>query len=199
MDTEANAAGTAATTDPATAHAESASGIDARQLRGHFDEVVRAFAEQILNALLDSEADALCRATRYGWSSDRRETLASHHARQLHTRAGEVTLEISRLRNLPFNPQIIEGYRRRESSFDKAVREMYLASGSVQRVEDITQALRGTRVCSRTVSELHKKIHAQEDRKAARPKALQLVAKPEIRKLAKAAMLVQARYEEILV
>ena len=38
---------------------------------------------------------------------------------------------------------------------------MYLAGVSVRRVEDITEALWGTRVSSSTVSELNKKIYGQ--------------------------------------
>ena len=41
----------------------------------------------------------------------------------------------------------------------KALIEMYLAGVSVRRVEDITEALWGTRVSPSTVSELNKKIY----------------------------------------
>ena len=39
---------------------------------------------------------------------------------------------------------IIERYRRRESSVEEALIEMYLAGVSVRRVEDITEALWGS-------------------------------------------------------
>ena len=57
---------------------------------------------------------------------------------------------------------IIERYRRRESSVEKSLIEMYLAGISV-RVggEDITEALWGTRVSPSTVSNLNKKIYAK--------------------------------------
>jgi transposase-like protein len=55
--------------------------------------------------------------------------------------------------------QIIERYRRRESSVEEALVEMYLAGVSVRRVEDVTEALWGTRVSSSTVSKLNKKIY----------------------------------------
>jgi transposase-like protein len=50
--------------------------------------------------------------------------------------------------------------RRRESSVEEAMMEMYLAGVSVRRVEDITEALWGTRVSPSTVSTLNKKIYA---------------------------------------
>ena len=57
-----------------------------------------------------------------------------------------MTLTVPKLRTLPFETAIIERYRRRESSVEEALIEMYLAGVSVRRVEDITQALWGTRV-----------------------------------------------------
>ena len=42
---------------------------------------------------------------------------------------------------------IIERYRRRESSVEEALIEMYLAGVSVRRVEDITEALWGILLC----------------------------------------------------
>src|SRR5919205_168103 len=44
---------------------------------------------------------------------------------------------------------------------EEALIEMYLAGISVRRVEDITEALWGTRVSPSTVSNLNKKIYAQ--------------------------------------
>jgi len=52
---------------------------------------------------------------------------AGHYDRKLHTKAGEVTLSMPRLRSLPFETQIVERYRRRESSVEEALVEMYLA------------------------------------------------------------------------
>ena len=64
-----------------------------------------------------------------------------------------------KLRTLTFETAIIERYRRRESSVEEALIEMYLAGVSVRRVEDITEALWGTRVSPSTVSDLNKKIY----------------------------------------
>ena len=89
------------------------------------------------------------------------DTRAGHYDRKLLTKAGEVTLEVPRLRHLPFETEIIERYRRRESSVEEAMIEMYLAGVSVRRVEDITEALWGTRVSAGTVSELNQKIYVK--------------------------------------
>ena len=135
--------------------------VDEARIQEHLDDVVRRTVEETLNALLDAEADELCGAKRYERSETRRDTRAGHYSRHLHTKAGEVELKVPKLRSLPFESAVIERYRRRESSVEEALVEMYLAGVSVRRVEDITEALWGTRVSSSTVSELNKKIYGQ--------------------------------------
>src|SRR5205814_4453100 len=105
--------------------------------------------------------DQVCGAGRYERSPERLDTRAGHYTRSLHTKAGEVSLRVPRLRSLPFETQIIERYRRRESSVEEALVEMYLAGVSVRRVEDITEALWGTRVSPSTVSELNQQLYVR--------------------------------------
>ena len=133
--------------------------VDEQELRGHLDEVVRTSVEETLNGMLDAEADRLCQAKRYERTAERVDTRAGSYERKLQTKAGEVKLKVPRLRSLPFETQIIERYRRRESSVEEALMEMYLAGVSVRRVEDITEALWGTRVSPSTVSELNQQLY----------------------------------------
>ena len=135
--------------------------IDEARIKDHLGEMVRGTVEEALNALLDAEADRLCGAARYERSDARRDTRAGSYDRSLHTKAGEVTLKVPKLRRQTFETAIIERYRRRESSVEEALIEMYLAGVSVRRVEDITEALWGTRVSPGTVSNLNKKIYAK--------------------------------------
>ena len=135
--------------------------IDEGKIQAHLDEVVRSTVEETLNALLDAEADQLCGARKYERVEGRKDTRAGSYERQLQTKAGEVSLKVPKLRSLPFETAIIERYRRRESSVEEALVEMYLAGVSVRRVEDITQALWGTRVSASTVSDLNQKIYQQ--------------------------------------
>ena len=120
--------------------------IDDERIKNHLDRVVRGSVEETLNALLDAEANRLCNAQRYERTEARRDTRAGHYERKLQTKAGEVKLRIPKLRTQTFETAIIERYRRRESSVEEALIEMYLAGVSVRRVEDITEALWGTRV-----------------------------------------------------
>jgi transposase-like protein len=72
-----------------------------------------------------------------------------------------VNLKVPKLRRQTFETAVIERYRRRESSVEEALIEMYLAGISVRRVEDITEALWGTRVSPSTVSNRNQKIYAR--------------------------------------
>jgi len=55
----------------------------------------------------------------------------------------------------------VERYRRRESSVEEALIEMYLAGISARRIEDVTEALWGTRVSFSTISNLNKKVYGR--------------------------------------
>jgi putative transposase len=135
--------------------------IDEARIRDHLGEMVRGTVEEALNAMLEAEADRLCGAGRYERTEARTDTRAGHYERSLETRAGQVSLKVPKLRRQTFETAIIERYRRRESSVEEALIEMYLAGVSVRRVEDITEALWGTRVSPSTVSNLNQKIYAK--------------------------------------
>ena len=137
--------------------------INESEVKGYLNTVVKDVVEETLNGMLDAEADELCRASRYERSPERQSTRAGHYTKTLHSVAGELKLKIPRLRSIPFETAIIERYRRREASVEEALIEMYIAGVSVRRVEDITQALWGTRVSPQSVSNLNKKIYSRID------------------------------------
>ncbi len=143
--------------------------IDQDSLKGHVGEIVRSTVEETLNGLLDAEADRLCNATRYERTPDRTDSRAGSYKRKLGTQAGEVTLRVPKLRQATFETAIIERYKRREASVEEALVEMYLAGVSVRRVEDVTQALWGSRVSPSTVSSLNKKIYGRIEEWRNRP------------------------------
>lgn len=130
-------------------------------VRNHLGQIVRSTVEQTLNDMLDAEADQLCNAEKYQRSDARKDTRAGHYQRKLHTQAGEVELKVPKLRKQTFETAIIERYRRREASVEEALIEMYLAGVSVRRVEDITEALWGTKVSPGTISNLNKKVYSK--------------------------------------
>jgi len=128
-------------------------------IKGQIKELVRGSVEETLNGLLKAEAEKLTQAAKYERSEERQAYRSGHYQRNLTTTSGDVTLHVPRLKGVTFETAIIERYRRRESSVEEALIEMNLAGVSVRRVEDITEALWGSKVSPSTISELNKKAY----------------------------------------
>ena len=133
-------------------------------VKSELKELVRNSVEDTLNELLNKEAEELTNAAKYERTESRQGYRSGRYSRKLTTTSGEVTLHIPKLKGVPFETAIIERYRRRESSVEEALIEMYLAGVSVRRVEDISEALWGSRVSASTISELNQKayVHIEE-------------------------------------
>ena len=132
-------------------------------IKGQLKELVRGSVEETLNELLEKEAESLTQAARYERNEARQGYRSGHYDRNLTTTSGDVTLHVPRLKGVSFETALIERYRRRESSVEEALIEMYLAGVSVRRVEDITEALWGSKVSPATISELNKKAYVHID------------------------------------
>lgn len=138
--------------------------LNEETVKSELKELVRNSVEDTLNELLNKEAEELTNAAKYERTESRQGYRSGHYSRKLTTTSGEVTLHIPKLKGVPFETAIIERYRRRESSVEEALIEMYLAGVSVRRVEDISEALWGSRVSASTISDLNQKayVHIEE-------------------------------------
>ena len=76
--------------------------INQEVLHNNLSDYVRKNLEDVLNELLDAEADRLCHAKRYERNAERASTRAGSYKRNFETTSGKVTLNIPKLRNLPF-------------------------------------------------------------------------------------------------
>jgi transposase-like protein len=76
-------------------------------IRNHLGQIVRSTVEQTLNDMLDAEANQLCNAEKYQRNEARPDTRAGHYQRKLQTQAGEVTLNVPKLRRQTFETAII--------------------------------------------------------------------------------------------
>lgn len=128
-------------------------------IKNNLKDLVRDSVEETLNALLDHEANELVNAEKYERSGDRKGYRSGHYDRNFTTTSGDITLHVPKLKGIQFETAIIERYRRRECSVEEALIEMYPAGVSVRRVEDITEALWGTKVSPGTISNLNKKAY----------------------------------------
>ena len=133
--------------------------IDEEGLKNDLKGVIRKTIEETLNTMLDEEAAELCHAEKHERTEGRQNYRSGHYQRKLLTSAGEVELSVPKLRLAPFETAIIERYKRRESSVEESLIEMYLAGVSVRRVEDVTEFLWGSRVSASTVSSLNQKVY----------------------------------------
>ena len=65
-------------------------------------------------------------AERYERSGDRKGYRSGHYDRNFTNTSGDVTLHVPKLKGIQFETAIIERYRRRETSIEEALIEMYL-------------------------------------------------------------------------
>ena len=91
---------------------------------------MRGSVEETLNELLEAEAEKLTQTARYERSEQRQGYRSGRYSRNLTTTSGNVTLKAPTLKEISFETAIIERYRRRENSAQKAFIEMVLAGVS---------------------------------------------------------------------
>lgn len=128
-------------------------------IKHNLKDLVPSSVEETLNALIDKEVYELVNAQKYERSADGQGYRSGHYKRNFQTTAGDVELKVPKRKGVPFETAIIEHYRRRKSSVEEALIEMYLAGVSVHCVEDIAEALWETKVSPGTISNLNKKAY----------------------------------------
>ncbi len=131
--------------------------LNEESLRPDPRELVRRTVEEMLDGLLDEEAGDLVGAERYERTADREAYRAGHYERRLATTSGEVTIRMPKLKGMRFTTAIIERYRRRETSVEEAMIEMYLAGVSTRRIEDVSEIPWGSSVSAATASNLNER------------------------------------------
>ena len=122
-------------------------------------------------AMLDEKADQLVGAGPYECTDERAAYRAGHYERGFTTTSGQVTLKMPKLKGMRFGTAVIERYKRRETSVEEAIIEMYLAGVSTRRIEDVGEILWGAGVSAGTVSNLNDKAFKAVDEWRCRPLA----------------------------
>lgn len=143
--------------------------IDESKMKKWVDGQVKNAVEDVLNDIMEAEARALAGADKHERTDVRKDYRNGYRKRKLQTRVGQVDLKVPRLRSVPFTTAAIERYRRRESSIEEAMIEMYLAGVSTRRVSDVTEALFGASVSASAMSELNKKVYDRLEQWRNRP------------------------------
>ena len=138
-------------------------------MKDELRELVRKTIEETINAMLDEEADQLVGAGPYERTDERAAYRAGHYERGFTTTSGQVTLKMPKLKGMRFATAVIERYKRRETSVEEAIIEMYLAGVSTRRIEDVGEILWGAGVSAGTVSNLNDKAFKAVDEWRCRP------------------------------
>ena len=89
------------------------------------DAMAREKVERTINAMLDAEADEIANAAGYERRTGRKAFRAGHYGRTLAAKAGKLSLKVPELKGALFGSAVIERCRRRESSVEEALMEMY--------------------------------------------------------------------------
>lgn len=133
--------------------------FDEGQIHDYLNQTIREAVKEVFEALLEAEAAELAQARPYERTHTRKDHRNGTRKRKLATRVGEMELTVPRLRTIPFQSQIIDRYRRMESSLEEALIEMYLQGISTRKVDDITTELCGVHVSAGRMSRLNHKVY----------------------------------------
>ena len=119
--------------------------LDEQTVKDELRELVGKTIEETINAMLDEEADRLVGAGPYERTDESADYRAGHYERGFTTTSGQITLKMPKLKGMRFATAVIERYKRRETSVEEAIIEMYLAGVSTRRIEDVGEILWGRR------------------------------------------------------
>ena len=116
-------------------------------------ELVRALAEDVVNAIMDAEADQLCA----GGANSRN----GYRERNLVTCIGDITLRIPKLRSGSFFPEdVVERYQRVDRAVVPTVAEMYATGTSTRKVQRVAEKLGISRLSKDQVSAIAHNLDA---------------------------------------
>jgi putative transposase len=114
--------------------------LDALRSGGDLD-FLREAMQLVLQALIDLEATQVIGAERYERSGTRSTHRNGSRARLLSTKAGDVDLQIPKLRHGSFFPSLLEPRRRIDRALWAVIMEAFVHGVSTRKVDDLVAAL----------------------------------------------------------
>jgi putative transposase len=145
-------------------------GVLREQLESASPDLLRAMVKTFADALMSTEADAVCGAS-YGQRSDERvNSRNGYRAREWDTRAGTIELAIPKLRSGSYFPDWLLQHRRRaEQALVSVVATSYLLGVSTRRVEKLVEQLGVKQLSKSQVSEMAAHLDVQVEAFRNRP------------------------------
>jgi putative transposase len=130
-----------------------------KQLEGASPDLLRAMVQEMAEALMGAEADALCGAAYGERSPERVNRRNGYRERDWDTRVGSIELAVPKLREGSYFPDwLLQPRRRAEQAFVSVIADAYLAGVSTRRVEKLVQQLGVERMSKSQVSRLAKSL-----------------------------------------
>ena len=108
---------------------------------GDITDPIRTSLEWVLQQLIEAEATVFIGAAPHERTETRTAQRNGHRARLLSTPAGDVELEIPKLRQGSFFPSLLERRRRIDRALFAVVMEAYVHGVSTRKVDDLVKAL----------------------------------------------------------
>ena len=136
---------------------------------GEMTDTIRASLEWVLQQLIEAELTAFIGAGPHERNDTRTNQRNGHRPRLISTSAGDVELEIPKLRQGSFFPSLLERRRRIDRALFAVVMEAYVHGVSTRKVDDLVKALGvasgiSKSEVSRICSELDRDLKAFRDR-----------------------------------
>ena len=137
---------------------------------GEMTDTIRTSLEWVLQQLIEAEATAFIGAGPHERAATRVTQRNGHRPRLLSTPAGDVELEIPKLRQGSFFPSLLERRRRIDRALFAVVMEAYVHGVSTRKVDDLVKALGvasgiSKSEVSRICAELDRDLKAFRDRR----------------------------------
>lgn len=108
---------------------------------GEGTDLIREIARWVLQELIETEAAEAIGAGRYERVEGRVNERNGHRPKTLSTKAGDLQLDISKLRKGSFFPSILEPRRRIDQALYAVVMEAYVSGVSTRAVDDLVAAM----------------------------------------------------------
>jgi putative transposase len=132
-------------------------------------DLIRELARWALQELIEAEAADVIGAGRYERTDGRVTERNGHRARVLSTKAGDLSLQIPKLRKGSFFPSLLEPRRRIDQALYAVVMEAYVQGVSTRSVDDLVAAMGidtgiSKSEVSRICAGLDERVHAFRNR-----------------------------------
>src|SRR5204862_1560080 len=110
-------------------------------LRDEHGDVIRESVRAVTQELMEAEVSELIGAERGERSEDRATHRNGYRARRWDTRAGEIELQIPKLRRGSYFPSFLQPRKRSEQALVSVVQQAYVCGLSTRRVDQVVDSL----------------------------------------------------------